>query len=251
MTKTSGLIKSLNNAVANSYLKHSEESLFYSQTTFKAGHMLCCALLRCIKKSLHSSGFSCSLFCLDCFHTWRVFCSHLCSSLTGQPVQECLFVTPPLPVLMLVPLSDDFWQITGSGSKLIYKVPRNVIFGSDLSLQVTIWALEPVQRKEKTRLWKQKGAFRGSLIRVAEIHLTPAKWCVHEGQEQENLTVKREEKLVSACVWIIYLFSTDKRSATYSLNNEGKAEHQCYPPKSPMTFESTTSFNGLDTLGDK
>lgn len=81
MANTSGLIKSLNKAVANFYLKHSEESLFYSQATSKVGHMLCCAFLRCIKKSLHSSGFFCSFFCLNCFHTWRVFCRQ-------SPVQQ-------------------------------------------------------------------------------------------------------------------------------------------------------------------
>lgn len=150
MTNTSGLIKSLNKAVANFYLKHSEETLFYSQATFKVGHVLCCALLWCIKKSLHSSGFSFSLFCLDYFHTWRVFCSHLCSSLRGQPVRERVFVTPPSPAPMLVPLSDDFWQVIGSGSKLTCKDPRNVIFRSGLSYQVTAWALKPIQRKEKT-----------------------------------------------------------------------------------------------------
>lgn len=161
MTNTSDLIQSLNKAVANFYLKHSEESLFYSQATSKVGHMLCCAILRCIKKSLHSSGFSFSLFCLDYFHTRRVFCSHLCSSLRGQPVRECIFVTPLSPAPMLVPLSDDFWQIIGSGSKLTYKDSRNVIFASGLSHQVTAWALEPMQRKEKTM-----GA-KGSLLEAA------------------------------------------------------------------------------------
>lgn len=104
MTNTSGLIKSLNKAVANFYLKHSEESLLYLQAFFKAGHMLCCALLQRVKNSLHSSGFSFSLFCLDYFHTWRVFRSHLRSSMRGQPVQECILMPPLSTVLMHVPL---------------------------------------------------------------------------------------------------------------------------------------------------
>lgn len=57
--------------------------------------------------------------------------------------------------------SDDFWQIIGSGSKLTRKDPRNVIFGSSLSHQVTAWALEQMQRKEKTL-----GA-KGSLLEAA------------------------------------------------------------------------------------
>ena len=137
MTNTSGLIKSLNKTVANFYLKHSEESLFYSQATFKVERMLCCALLRYIKKTLHSSGFSFGFFCLDYFHTRRVFCSHLCSSLSGQPVQGHIFVASLSPVQMLVPLSDNFWQIIGSGSNLTCKDPRNVIFGSGPSHQGT------------------------------------------------------------------------------------------------------------------
>lgn len=160
MTNTSGLIKSLNKAVANFYLKHSEESLLYLQAFFKAGHMLCCALLRRVKNSLHSSGFSFSLFCLDYFHTWRVFCSHLRSAMRGQPVQECILMPPLSTVLMHVLLFGDFWQITGSGSKLAYKGPRNVIFSSGLLCQVTAWALEPVQKKETL------GA-EGSLLGVA------------------------------------------------------------------------------------
>lgn len=56
---------------------------------------------------------------------------------------------------------------------------------------------------------------------------------------------------MSACTWIIYLFLTDKLSATCSFNNEGRAEHRCYPPKSLMSFETKTTFKGLDTLGDK
>lgn len=148
MTNTSGLIKSLNKAVANFYLKHSEESLLYLQATFKARHMLRCALLRRVKNSLRSSGFSFSLFCLDYFHTWRVLCSHLCSGMMGQPVQECILVPPLSPVPMHVSLSDDFWQITGYGSKLACKDPRNVIFSSGLLCQVTARVLEPMQRKE-------------------------------------------------------------------------------------------------------
>lgn len=158
MTNASGLIRSLNKAVANFYLKHSEESLFYSQATFKVGHLLRCALLRCIKKSLHSSGFFFSLFCLNYLHMWRVFCSHLCSSLRGQPVQECIFVPPTSPALTFLSLSDDFWHINESGSKLTYKDPRNVIFRSGLSHQVTAcvhWS----ECKGRRRLWQQKTAF--------------------------------------------------------------------------------------------
>lgn len=38
-TNTSGLIKSLNKSIANFDLKHSEESLLYSQATFKVVHV--------------------------------------------------------------------------------------------------------------------------------------------------------------------------------------------------------------------
>lgn len=51
MTNTSGLIKSLNKAVANFYLKYSEESLFYLQTTSKVGHMLSCAFKMIFKEA--------------------------------------------------------------------------------------------------------------------------------------------------------------------------------------------------------
>lgn len=144
----------MNKAVANFCFKHSEESLFYLQATFTVEHMLCAALLLCIKRSLRSWLF------LQPFMSWLLpYVQGILqpSVVRGQAVWECIFIASPSPPLMYVPLAGDFLQIIGSGSKLSCKDTRNVIFRSGLSHQIISWALELIERKEKT--WEKKAAF--------------------------------------------------------------------------------------------